>query len=393
MTAGTGVFFRYALWNGKGVNMVYAQETVMRLKDSVSIVIYGAGRIAQTVYYCMIQKPYDLKIDCFLVSDLNGNPDEIDGIPVVAAGKWMKRDAVVLIAVMDGFLQEIQKVLDSYGYTNVLSVTFESDLWGQLRGNYFYYLYKDMGMDFLRLEDETDQVSGTFSRSEQANIYVVTSGMDRKTRMEYGARPWETIICAGAALSESVGGSYDVRDDTGDNISVKNHVYCELTALYWIWKHDLSEYQGISHYRRRFELDAARSAGLCRSDIDVVLTIPVLNYPCVYDMYVLNHCVQDWHIMMEAIRRLYPQYYKMAQMLQNGNFYYGFNMLIAKRKVLSSYCEWLFSILEYCEQRCEKKPRYIGYLAERLMGIYFLKNWDLYKIVHGRRHFMSKELP
>ena len=110
MTAGTGVFFRYALWNGKGVNMVYAQETVMRLKDSVSIVIYGAGRIAQTVYYCMIQKPYDLKIDCFLVSDLNGNPDEIDGIPVVAAGKWMKRDAVVLIAVMDGFLQEIQKV-------------------------------------------------------------------------------------------------------------------------------------------------------------------------------------------------------------------------------------------------------------------------------------------
>lgn len=373
--------------------MIYAQETVMQLKNSDSIVIYGAGRIARTVYDCLIRKPYNLKIDCFLVSDLKGNPKDIEGIPVVTAESWVKRDAVVLIAVMDGFLQEIQKTLDLYGYTNVLSVTFESDLWSQLRGNYLYYLYKDMGLEFLSLEDEIDVSGRQISRSKQANIYVVTSGMDRKTRMEYGARPWETIIYAGAALSEPAGSLYDVRDDTGDNISVKNHEYCELTALYWIWKHDMSEYAGISHYRRRFELDADKSEGLCRSDIDVVLTIPVLNYPDVYYMYALNHCEQDWNIMMEAIQRLYPQYYETARMQQNGNFYYGFNMMIAKREVLSSYCEWLFSILEYCEQRCEKKPRYIGYLAERLMGIYFLKNWNLYKIVHGRRHFMSWELP
>lgn len=44
-----------------------------------------------------------------------------------------------------------------------------------------------------------------------------------------------------------------ISDSSSDNISNKNENYCELTAIYWIWKniHDC-ENVGIVHYRRYF---------------------------------------------------------------------------------------------------------------------------------------------
>lgn len=41
-------------------------------------------------------------------------------------------------------------------------------------------------------------------------------------------------------------------DSTGDNISAKNPMYCELTGLYWAWKNLSCDYIGLVHYSRYF---------------------------------------------------------------------------------------------------------------------------------------------
>ena len=53
----------------------------------------------------------------------------------------------------------------------------------------------------------------------------------------------------GAINKEDIG--YQ-KDCFGNNISLKNSSYCELTGLYWAWNNLDADYIGLAHYRRHF---------------------------------------------------------------------------------------------------------------------------------------------
>lgn len=373
----------------------YANAVVERIKKSKQIVIYGARTVAKEVANCLLGEPYFFRIDAFMVSDMEGNPDTLMGIPVIdyKEGKKQFQDATILVAVMEKFADEILLLLDEQGFENVIPLTFESDLWSEIRGNYYRELRISQGKDYLTLEQELNERPEMMTAdADSVHVYMAKCHVDRKLNADFAKYDWEIPIQVGTELTtERIA---DVRDNEGDNISHKNREYCELTALYWIWKNDCAKYAGLCHYRRHFQMDKKMVSQLANSDIDVVLTIPILNFPDVRTMYVDDHIESDWDTMLEAIEKLQPEYSVIAEKVQNGNYYYAYNMLIARKEILDDYCAWLFPILFYCEKKCGKKDdkyqnRYLGFLAERLLSIYFIHNEDKYKIVHAQKVFYS----
>ena len=183
-----------------------------------------------------------------------------------------------------------------------------------------------------------------------------------------------------------------VHDDSGDNISFMNDRYCELTAMYWIWKNASSDWVGLCHYRRHFAMGKELIQHLPNLAVDVILPTPIFTVPSVASVYKRDHEAADWEVMMKILQNNAPDYYKTAKTFFTGAYYYGYNMLIARKSIFDAYCAWLFPLLTLIEEQCQCKrqgyqQRYIGFLAERLTSLYFVHNWKYYRVVHVMKHF------
>lgn len=196
-----------------------------------------------------------------------------------------------------------------------------------------------------------------------------------------------TPIQVGASLIDV--NLYQLKDNIGDNISDKNKVFCELTALYWIWKNSDYEYVGLCHYRRFFDIkdkediiskeETKKTINILESGKIIVPKIAYLGRS-IERQYKHNHDNFIWDALINVLFEKYPDYKDIAEDVFKDNKMYPFNMFIAKKEFVNGYCEWLFNILFEVEKRVDIKNlneyqlRYAGFLSERLFLIYLLKN-------------------
>lgn len=175
-------------------------------------------------------------------------------------------------------------------------------------------------------------------------------------------------------------------DDTGDNISVKNPYYSELTGLYWIWKNVTdTDYLGLCHYRRYFlnnrgELMTEADYTDILSRYDVILAKPHIGPYDYRTVYSRSHDVRNLDLAGEIIQELFPDYYETFRRVISDNRCYVGNLFAAPKALFCAYCEWLFPIFFALEEHLDVSgyddyhKRVFGFLSEQLLIVWVIHN-------------------
>lgn len=230
-------------------------------------------------------------------------------------------------------------------------------------------------------------------------VYMAKFYRDKPLKNNKVLPTWLVPIQAGAALTgERVA---EVLDNSGYNISHKNGNYCELTVLYWIWKNRItsvnpkvSKYYGLFHYRRWLDIDDEDIGRLYKHEVDIVLPYPTIHEPNIMEHHERYIQESDWNAVIRALEDLAPEYYRAYDKIFSQQYLYNYNIIIAKADIMRSYCEWLFPILERVEEfsipkGSEREDRYIGYIGENLLTLYFMHHGRDFHIVHTGRIMLS----
>lgn len=204
-------------------------------------------------------------------------------------------------------------------------------------------------------------------------------------------------------------------DNEGDNISDENDYYCELTAIYWIWKNLQADYKGLFHYRRfltienpiKHQIISSISGGrICTSLIpcngtrfvkdakafENALPKLLLKYDILttkrikVDMSTerfFNFDFEYWRLIRKIISEHHKTYITAFEETISSHSFFFANMFVMKNTLFEEYCDFLFSILEELKGKLIKDKwlinlhaeklfsRKLGYIAEVLTGVFF----------------------
>lgn len=210
-------------------------------------------------------------------------------------------------------------------------------------------------------------------------------------------------IHVGRALNQEMAPQFDSRyigDNTGDNISSFNPTYCELTALYWLWRNCDSDYKGLVHYRRH--LRSLRKKKGKRVALDKVVTGDELIYylstvdavlPCKTKYYIetmqshWNHTQPSEQLdsAEKVLSQLYPDYMNEFRTMLSRRSAHMYNMMVMRANAFDSYCAWLFPLLDSLVKELNPaiyepfQARYPGRISELLLDVWIQHNRVTYK--------------
>ena len=182
------------------------------------------------------------------------------------------------------------------------------------------------------------------------------------------------------------------KDNTGENISELNPLFCELTGLYWAWKNLDADYVGLAHYRRHF-----MGKGKGKDLFDKVLREKEVRFlinkgykvivpkrrdyfiESLYSHYVHTYGPEEIDETRRVISDLYPEYLPSFDTVASSRSGFMFNMMIVPKELLGDYCEWLFKILFELDKRVDTtgwsdfRKRYLGRISEIIFNVWLDK--------------------
>lgn len=359
------------------------------------VYIVGAHSRGRTAAYYLRYLNPEIKIEAYLYDNDEENESSIDGLPVIHIDENTKlhTEYPVYIGTRGIFHPSIVENLKRIGMQDVRPITVALDL--QLRNEYLKKYYEGIGREFVKIDElSINETTDDESAEVAASVYVAKSIFDKPLKDTYELQDYEREIQVGAALSEQRLGEHIVVDNVGENISVRNKQFCELTALYWIWKNATEDIVGLVHYRRHFTLSSDWKQRMMAHGVDVILPIPLYVAPSVDGNFRSRHDASDWDFMLQCLKDRDVLDYEGAVAFFDGNLYSPCNMFIARKEVVGDLCEWMFPILFAVADHGGQKEdayqnRYPGFISERLISYFFEKNRNKYKVVYADKNFLQ----
>ncbi|OOF58381.1 DUF4422 domain-containing protein [Rodentibacter genomosp. 2] len=184
-------------------------------------------------------------------------------------------------------------------------------------------------------------------------------------------------------------------DNTGDNISIKNPYFCELTGLYWAWKNLNNDYIGLIHYRRFFSAKpffyrrnkpietlylTGEEASALLTKYDVIIPKRRNYYiETLYSHYANTLYAEHLDVTREIIAEMCSEYLLSFDSVMKQRGGYMFNMFIMSKELVNDYCSWLFPILFELEKRIPADQysafhaRFYGRVSELLFNVWLKK--------------------